>query len=42
VLFTSLGSERDKARGVEVGANAYIIKGGFDQKDLLETVAQLL
>jgi len=42
VLFTSRGSERDKARGVEVGANAYIVKGGFDQKDLLETIAQLL
>jgi two-component system, chemotaxis family, sensor kinase CheA len=42
VLFTSRGSERDKARGIEVGANAYIVKGGFDQKDLLETVAQLL
>jgi two-component system chemotaxis sensor kinase CheA len=42
VLFTSLGSERDKARGVEVGANAYLVKGGFDQKDLLETVAQLV
>jgi len=42
VLFTSRGSEHDKARGIAVGANAYIVKGGFDQKDLLETVAQLL
>lgn len=42
VLITSRASERDKARGIEVGADAYIVKGAFDQNDLLETVAQLL
>ena len=42
VLFTSRASERDRARGIEVGAHAYIVKGAFDQKDLLETIAQLL
>ncbi len=42
ILFTSRGNDRDKARGIEVGADAYIVKGEFDQKDLLETVALLL
>jgi two-component system chemotaxis sensor kinase CheA len=42
ILFTSRADERDRARGIEVGANAYIVKSRFEQKDLLETVAQLL
>jgi two-component system chemotaxis sensor kinase CheA len=42
VLLTSLGSEQDRARGIEVGADAYIVKGGFDQQDLIETIRQLL
>ncbi|MDR3636364.1 MAG: hybrid sensor histidine kinase/response regulator [Isosphaeraceae bacterium] len=42
VLFTSRANERDRARGIEVGADAYIVKGEFDQRDLLETIAQLL
>ena len=42
ILLTSLASERDRARGVEVGADAYIVKGAFDQKDLIETIEQLL
>ncbi len=42
ILFSSRASEADRARGIEVGADAYIVKGAFDQKDLLETIAQLL
>ena len=42
VLFTSRASEPDRARGIEVGADAYIVKGAFDQGDLIETIAQLL
>jgi len=42
VLFSSRGDDGDKARGNEVGADAYIVKGTFDQKELLATVAQLL
>ena len=42
VLFTSRASEQDRARGIEVGADAYIVKGAFDQGDLIETIAQLL
>ena len=36
------GQRHDKARGVAVGADAYLVKDEFDQKALLETVAQLL
>lgn len=42
ILCTSLESEKDKRRGIEVGANAYIIKGSFDQSNLLETIEKLL
>jgi two-component system, chemotaxis family, sensor kinase CheA len=42
ILFSAWASERDRARGAEVGADAYIIKGAFDQKELLDTIAQLL
>jgi two-component system, chemotaxis family, sensor kinase CheA len=42
VLVTSLSSDRDRARGLEAGANAYIVKSGFDRKSLLEAVGQLL
>ena len=38
VLVTSLDSEDDRHRGVEVGADAYIVKGAFDQDRLLETI----
>ena len=41
VLVTALASEEDRRRGVEVGANAYIIKRAFEQQELLETVARL-
>ncbi|MBI5570209.1 MAG: hybrid sensor histidine kinase/response regulator [Desulfomonile tiedjei] len=42
VLVTSLGSREDRERGIDVGANAYIVKGSFDQNNLLETVARLV
>jgi two-component system chemotaxis sensor kinase CheA len=42
ILFSSRASERDRARGAEVGADAYLVKGAFDQRELLETIAQLL
>jgi len=38
ILLTSLESREDKERGIEVGANAYIIKSDFDQSNLLEIV----
>jgi len=42
ILVTALESEQDRARGLEAGADAYLIKSAFDQKNLLETVSQLL
>lgn len=42
ILCTSLESDKDKRKGIEVGANAYIIKGSFDQSNLLETIEKLL
>ncbi len=42
VLVTALGSDRDRARGMDVGANAYVVKAEFDQGTLLETIGRLL
>jgi two-component system, chemotaxis family, sensor kinase CheA len=42
VLVTGLASAEDRARGLDAGADAYIVKSSFDQADLLETVGQLL
>ena len=42
VLVTARGSDEDKSRGIEVGADAYIVKSGFEQRNLLETISQLL
>jgi len=42
VLVTSLGSQTDRERGVDAGANAYIIKSSFDQGNLLDTVRRLI
>lgn len=42
VLVTALASEKDKERGLSVGADAYLLKSAFDQRLLLETIRQLL
>jgi two-component system, chemotaxis family, sensor kinase CheA len=42
ILVTSLDSPTDKARGIEVGADAYIVKSQFDQGNLLDTIEQLI
>jgi two-component system chemotaxis sensor kinase CheA len=42
VLVTAREHDEDRARGIEVGANAYLVKSAFDQRNLLETIAQLL
>jgi two-component system chemotaxis sensor kinase CheA len=42
VLVTSLDSPGDVAEGAAAGANEYIVKGRFDQRRLLETVARLI
>ncbi|MGE4299655.1 MAG: response regulator [Desulfovibrionaceae bacterium] len=42
VLVTSLAQREQQMRGLEVGANAYIVKSSFDQGNLLEVVSRLL
>ncbi|MFM2311502.1 MAG: hypothetical protein RLZZ04_778 [Cyanobacteriota bacterium] len=42
VLVTSLGTDEDKRKGAEAGANAYIVKGQFSQNVLLDTLARLI
>ena len=42
ILVTSLGSREDRERGVAVGADAYIVKGEFDQNNLLKIIERLL
>jgi two-component system chemotaxis sensor kinase CheA len=42
VLVTALVSHADRERGLEVGANAYLVKSSFDQSDLLEVIQRLV
>lgn len=42
VLVTSHASDEDRHRGIEVGANAYLVKGRFDQAAFLATIGRLL
>jgi len=42
VLVTALASREHRERGVDVGANAYIVKSSFDQSNLLEVVGRLI
>jgi two-component system, chemotaxis family, sensor kinase CheA len=42
VIITSLGEDDDRQRGIDAGADAYMVKQKFDQHDLLETVGRLV
>jgi len=42
ILVTARETDADKTRGVEAGANAYLVKGAFDQRTLLETIKQMV
>lgn len=42
VLVTALESAEDRERGIDAGANAYIVKSSFDQSNLLEVIRRLL
>lgn len=42
ILMTSRGDAEDVARGLELGADAYLTKQKFDQRGLLDTIGQLL
>jgi two-component system chemotaxis sensor kinase CheA len=42
ILVTTLASDADKRHGAEAGANAYLTKGDFDQKVLIQTLRRLI
>jgi two-component system chemotaxis sensor kinase CheA len=42
VVVSSRASDEDRRRGVEAGADAYMVKDSFDQRELLETVARMV
>ena len=42
VLVTALGTREHRERGIDAGANAYIVKESFDQSNLLEVLGRLV
>jgi chemotaxis protein histidine kinase CheA len=42
IIVTSRERDDDRKRGILVGANAYIVKGSFDQTSLIETIDSLV
>ena len=42
VLVTALESREDRERGIDVGADAYIVKSSFDQSNLLDIIRRLI
>jgi two-component system chemotaxis sensor kinase CheA len=42
IMMTSRAAPEDVRRGMELGADAYLVKQTFDQRELLTTIGQLL
>ena len=42
VLVTALESREDREQGIDVGANAYLVKSSFEQSNLLEVIRRLI
>jgi two-component system, chemotaxis family, sensor kinase CheA len=42
VIVTSLGTDDDRQRGIDAGADAYVVKSAYDQQALLATVGRLI
>jgi two-component system chemotaxis sensor kinase CheA len=42
VIVTSRGDDAERHRGIEAGADAYMVKQSFDQRALIDTVQRLL
>jgi two-component system chemotaxis sensor kinase CheA len=42
ILVTALESRADRERGVDAGANAYLVKSSFDQSNLLDVIRRLI
>ena len=41
VLVTGMESREERERGIDAGANAYIVKSNFDQSNLLGIIRRL-
>lgn len=42
ILVTALDSADDRTRGMDAGANAYIVKSSFEKSNLIETINRLI
>ena len=42
LILSSRASDADRQRGLDVGADGYIVKSGFDEASLLSAVDRLL
>ena len=42
VILTSKADDADHRRGLDAGADAYVVKSAFDEQALLDVVARLL
>jgi chemotaxis protein histidine kinase CheA/CheY-like chemotaxis protein len=42
IIVTSLAKPEDRMRGIQVGADAYLLKNAFDQSSLVDTVRNLI
>ena len=42
ILVTALNSREDREKGIDAGANAYIVKSSFDQSNLLEVIKRFI
>ena len=42
IIISSREEDDNERRGIELGANAYIFKGSFDQTEFLNTISGLL
>jgi len=42
VLVTARESPEDRERGIDAGADAYIVKSSFDQSNLIEVIGRLI
>ena len=42
ILVTGMEKEEDKMRGLDAGADAYLLKSAFDQTNLIQTIEQLI
>ncbi|MFA6000795.1 MAG: hybrid sensor histidine kinase/response regulator [Thermoleophilia bacterium] len=42
IIVTSCSSDQDMKKGIEVGADAYVVKGTFNQQKLLDTIERLV